>query len=129
MWIYSQSTGRLKLKAKTIVQGSDIIYTSVGYSGHKSGKNNPAMQNEKGIGPIPQGLWVIGDAYLSRNTGPYTIVLTPDGHTKTFGRSAFRIHGDSVKFPGTASHGCIILPRRDREKIIESGDKSLMVVP
>jgi len=44
------------------------------------------------------------------------------------GRSAFLIHGDSIAAPGTASHGCIILARPDRERIAESGVKQLVVV-
>lgn len=40
----------------------------------------------------------------------------------------FRIHGDSIRAPGTASHGCIILPRAIRDRIWASGDRALQVV-
>src|ERR1035438_5538324 len=40
--------------------------------------------------------------------------LTPESGTNTFGREGFLIHGDSVQNPGTASHGCIILPQLGR---------------
>jgi hypothetical protein len=106
----------------------DGVVLSRGYSGLGRGKNNPDMQEAKGVGPIPQGKWKIGAHYDSGNTGPFTIVLTPDLGTKTFGRSDFRIHGDSIKFPGAASHGCIILPRAMREKIAASRDTELLVV-
>ena len=64
----------------------------------------------------------------SPNTGPFTILLEPAPGTDTLGRSAFRIHGDSVRAPGTASHGCIILPRAIRDHIWRSGDRDLEVV-
>lgn len=99
-----------------------------GYSGLHLGKNNPAMQAAVGVGPIPQGHWIIGKAYPSPNTGPYTIMLTPKGGTDTKGRSEFRIHGDSVAHPGEASHGCIILPPDVRHAIIATGDTDLTVV-
>lgn len=99
-----------------------------GYSGLNLGKNNPAMEAAKGIGPIPEGAWTIGDHYDSGNTGPFTIMLTPKPGTNTFGRADFRIHGDSLAHPGSASHGCIILPRAIREAIVASGDHDLTVV-
>jgi hypothetical protein len=52
----------------------------------------------------------------------------PDPGTETFGRGEFRIHGDSIAHPGTASHGCIILPRAVRDAIWRSGDRALEVV-
>lgn len=118
MWLYDQSSGQLFRDGKLI---------STGYSGNGRGKNNPSLQAARGIGPIPCGNWIIGKAYGSANTGPYTIKLDPGFNTQTFGRSAFRIHGDSIKNPGTASQGCIILPRKIREQIIASKDTQLMV--
>lgn len=54
--------------------------------------------------------------------------LPPEPGTQTFGRTAFRIHGDSISNPGTASEGCIILPPNIRIMIIQSGDTDLKVV-
>jgi hypothetical protein len=119
MWTYDQSSGQFS-------QDGKLLFT--GYSGLWNGKNNPSMQAAKGIGPIPAGLWHIGGSYDSHKTGPATILLVPDEKTETFGRSEFRIHGDSISAPGTASHGCIILPRFIRNKIIGSTDKLLTVV-
>lgn len=121
MYTYSQSTGRLtdshgKLVAK-------------GYSGHGMGKNNHGMQGIKQVGPIPCGLWRMTHMGPSDNVGPYTITLVPEQGTETFGRSLFRIHGDSVSDPGNASHGCIIINRLARIGIWESGDRVLQVVP
>jgi hypothetical protein len=118
-WKWDQSAGEL-----THFGG----FVSNGYAGAGRGKNNPSMQDAQGVGPIPRGKWKIVSVKDSPNTGPFTIVLEPCPETDTRGRSAFRIHGDSVKNPGTASHGCIILPRMIREKIWKSGDRDLEVV-
>lgn len=117
---YYQQTGELKLAS------GQLLYMC--YSGHGEGKNNPDMQHIKRVGPIPKGKYIIGPVYDSSRTGPYTIKLTPYDDNEMFGRSAFRIHGDSIKQPGTASTGCIIAPRHIRESIILSGDKELTVI-
>lgn len=118
MWTWDQSSGAM-------VRGG-IIYR--GYAGRDRGKNNPNMQSAKGIGPIPRGSWRMTSARDSLHTGAFTIVLEPSPETQTCGRGDFRIHGDSIAQPGTASHGCIILPRAQREAIWRSGDRQLEVV-
>jgi hypothetical protein len=118
-WKWDQSAGVLS-------RGDTVV--SRGYSGFARGKNNPIMQAAVGVGPIPAGRWRITERYDSANVGPYALKLEPVGHN-ALGRSAFRIHGDSVASPGTASHGCIILPRTVRVLIWESGDRDLEVVP
>ena len=102
---------------------------SHGYSGAGLGKNNPAMADAVGVGPIPCGEWSIDGVENGGPTGPFTIILSPEPGTDTMGRSQFRIHGDSIQNPGTASHGCIILPRPEREAIWGSGDRTLSVTP
>lgn len=119
MWTYDQSSGDMARNGAVV---------STGYSGNGRGKNNPSMQAAQGIGPIPQGLWGIVAVHDSPNTGPFTITLFPKPETEIFGRSEFRIHGDSIAHPGTASHGCIIIPRAVRDKIWSSQDRILMVV-
>ena len=119
MWIWDQSKGELSREGKVI---------SRGYSGRGRGKNNPSMQSAVGVGPIPRGAWRILKHYDSSATGPFTLWLEPKIGTDCCGRSAFRIHGDSIKNPGTASHGCIILPRVIREQIWASEDRDLLVV-
>lgn len=118
-WEWDQSEGCL-------YQYGGLV--SRGYSGNGRGKNNPAMQAAVGVGPIPAGKWTITELRLKgASTGPYTLVLAPKPGTEDFGRSAFRIHGDSIANPGTASHGCIILPRAIRERMWRSGDRDLIV--
>lgn len=124
MWTWDQSAGTLSRGGKVVARG---------YAGSGRGKNNPALQGVRGIGPVPRGRWLIGRPYNSGATGPYTLVITAqdgvldDVHGPT-GRGAFRIHGDSIARPGTASRGCIILPRTTREMIWKSGDRELEVV-
>lgn len=119
MWIWDQSKGELSFEGKVI---------SRGYSGKGRGKNNPSMQAAVGTGPIPRGKWRILKPYNSSTVGPFALMLEPCMGTDTCGRSAFRIHGDSIKHPGEASHGCIILPRVVREQIWRSGDRILLVI-
>lgn len=118
MSTYSQSSGKF-------VCG---IMTAFGYSGAGIGKNNPAMQNVEDVGPIPQGEWmIVGEPFDTTTHGPYVLRLEPKAGTETFGRDGFLIHGDSIEHPGTASKGCIILPRIMRQTIWSSGEKDVLV--
>lgn len=121
MWMYAQKTGDL-------LQDGNVVAT--GYSGCDNGKNNPAMQAVHEVGPIPQGNWTIqGPPINTAQHGPYVLTLTPAAGTNTFGRSGFLMHGDAVNAPGTASKGCIVMPRTAREQVWNSGDTTLEVVP
>jgi len=119
MWIYNQADGTLQ---------HDDEPAGTGYSGFGEGKNNPEMQTLHDVGPIPEGTYEIGPPHNTDTHGPHVMALTPADGTETFGRSGFLIHGDSVAHPGTASHGCIILPRTVRDAISASGDTLLQVV-
>jgi hypothetical protein len=119
-WTYAQKTGELQ---------QDGEHVAIGYSGAGEGKNNSDMQNVPNVGPIPRGEWTIsGPPIETRDHGPYVLRLQPEAETETHGRSGFLMHGDSKAHPGTASHGCIILPRAVREQVWESGDRDLEVV-
>jgi hypothetical protein len=124
-WVWDQSKGEMHRNGQLI---------SRGYSGKGRGRNNPALQGVQGIGPIPRGRWLMMGIYDSANVGPRTITLWRVGDDKfddfdqLTGRGAFRIHGDSIRAPGTASKGCIILPRAIREAMWSSGDCALEVV-
>lgn len=120
MWTYEQSTGWLRNK-----EGKKFAR---GYSGYGIGRNNPIMQNVRNVGPIPRGHYIAGTPRDTETHGPYVIPLTPDPTNEMFGRSAFLVHGDSISAPGTASHGCIILPRMARQRIWESEDCCIHVV-
>lgn len=122
MWVWDQSAGELRRNGEVIAKG---------YSGKGRGRNNPALESVRATGPIPRGKWKIVEKYDSASVGPYALkVFAVDGklddtHART-GRGAFRIHGDNRT--GTASEGCIILPRNIRQMIWESGDRDLEVV-
>ena len=119
-WPYEQSTGRL------LRNGVLVNAALKGYSGKIPYKDDPAAQHLPFLGPIPRGRWHIGG--YTNSKGPYTITLTPEPGTQTFGRTNFRIHGDSMSNPGTASEGCIVLGPNYRVMITQSGDTDLKVV-
>lgn len=122
MWTYEQRTGHL------YDHDGELIGT--GYSGAGPGKNNHEVQAQHEVGPIPVGIYTIGapTALDGGPHGPYVIPLTPDAGNEMFERSAFLMHGDSIKKPGTASKGCIIQARKVRVQVWESGDHRLEVV-
>ncbi len=106
---YSQSSGRMTC---TDNRTGQIYYDESGYSGTAVGRNNPAVQGQQNIGPIPRGEWSWGDPYNSTHTGPNTIPLMPlEGNTcfETDRQcDTFRVHGNNSN--NDASQGCIILP-------------------
>jgi len=121
MWTFNSSNGNLS-------HYSGLV--GVGYSGHEEGLNNPLLERESDIGPIPRGAWTIGEAFDAPDTGPISLPLTPAPETDTFGRSGFRMHGDSIEFAGQeeASHGCIVIARGVRLLVSQSIDRDLLVV-
>ena len=56
--------------------------------------------------------------------GPYVLRLTAKDHTETFVRSGFLMHGDSKSAPRTASHGFVIMPRRQRAGLEQRRSRS-----
>lgn len=119
-WIFAQNTGELQ---------QDGQHVATGYSGAGTGKNNPEMEALHNMGPIPHGAWtIVGPPVDTADHGPYVLTLRPARDTKTFGRSGFRMHGDSIESPGCASQGCVIMPRVVREQVWTSGDRDLEVV-
>jgi hypothetical protein len=119
-WTFAQRTGELR---------QDGQHVATGYSGASEGKNNPDMQSVHNVGPIPQGDWTItGPPENTSEHGPYVLRLTPKDETETFGRSGFLMHGDAKNAPGSASQGCVIMPRTVREQVWDSGDRDLQVL-
>lgn len=109
-----------------------------GYAGLENGKNNPSMTFTKDVGPLPCGLYTIGNAYAHEELGPLCFDLDPDPSNEMFGRKLFRIHADSFSHPGAASHGCIVSLglgnltgkscRENLAAIVKGGDRLLKVV-
>ena len=129
--IYRQSNGVLTYNSGKII--------GKGHAGHGLGLNNPSMQTVHGIGPLPCGGYTIGAPINDKNTGPFSLPLTPDPTNKMFGRSGFLIHGGlsepftepdgEIIQPGQESDGCPIMARIIRELVSQSLDKHLEVIP
>lgn len=122
-WTYEQSTGKLFTPSGNIF--------ALGYSGAPGAVNEPSKQDIPDVGPIPAGDWAIGDPYDDQGgTGPFTLPLTAIPPTHDFGRTGFKIHGDSVQFSGLrkASKGCVILGLFARRALWVSADRMLSVV-
>ena len=121
-YVYEQATGRLYLD-----YGGALDFVAKGYSGAEGGGiNNPDAQCEMDIGPLPRGKYLIGAPVTGPS--PLSLPLKPVDESVMCGRSRFYIHGDSIAAPGRGSHGCIILARPDRERIVASGLSDLTVV-
>lgn len=116
MWTFKISNGTLY---------HDGVVIGSAYSGAPGDVDNPADENVADHGPIPEGWYTIGTE--QETPTPVALPLTPDSTNTEYGRSDFLIHGDSIKQPGTASHGCIITARAIRETIRDSGDNRLQV--
>lgn len=121
MWRYEQVSGKLFHNDKLV---------EIGYSGHGEGVNSPLFQNVQGVGPIPQGSYVITEPYDSPTHGKFVMRLLAQRGTNTFGRSGFLIHGDEIAHAGQklASHGCIIVSRATRQMVYDSDDVLLLVI-
>ena len=126
-WRYRQSTGELFWP--------DGELLTVGYAGHDDGdgipepgegKNDPSKQGVRNTGPLPRGRYSIGPPEPGH--GGYALRLTPMPGTDTLGRGGFLIHGDSVRNPGSASLGCIIVSRWARMQVWTHPDHELEVV-
>lgn len=118
MWKYEITSGSLF---------HDEQYEGRGYSGTGAGRDKPSFDHIKAVGPIPAGDWAIGPAHDHPHLGPCVMNLDPVGATFTYGRSAFRIHGDNARHD--ASEGCIVLGPSLRHLIAGSPDRCLKVVP
>lgn len=122
MWAYNQTTGEL-LRANGTVAG-------IGYSGRGAGLNNPAMQDKAFEGPLPCGLYNIGEAFTHEHLGPVTMKLAPFDDHLMFGRDEMCCHGDEKAHAGQhlASDGCMIQDRNARLELSRSQDRVLKVV-
>lgn len=101
---------------------------AAGLAGHGDGKNNPDMQNVKGVGPLPQGWYTMTGIKSGGPTGPDTIILVPDALNTMFGRGDFRIHGLKIGDPEHSSDGCICFsPGALRRAIYAPGQRVQVV--
>lgn len=120
MWSFSQSNGAVRNAAGAII--------GLAYAGHGAGLNNPAMQEIRDVGPIPQGRWSIGPLRTLPHLGP-CMALTPLGGTDTFGRSGFLIHEDNAQHDHSASCGCVVVSPSTLSAMDGAPDRILTVTP
>jgi len=94
MWIFESSTGEW-----FDPNGTFLVK---GYAGGSCGKNpeginNPKLQGEAKIGPLPEGLYTLGNLVLESHLGKFAISLVPDPSNNMMGRGDFYVHGDENK--------------------------------
>jgi RHS repeat-associated protein len=124
---YSQSSGVMCCKDDMT---QEVYYHQVGYSGYPPGRNNPDWEDSPETGPIPRGLWKVGEwspptiGLRSWNRPLYPQYPNDCGGVGRQCRT-FYIHFDSTRYPGLASYGCIILP--DGGKGIRTGEMLTVV--
>lgn len=101
-------------RTKGALADSDGVLVADGfYAGMNLGKNNPAMQDVHNVGPLPAGVYTIGQLMLHppgdplRHLGP-CMSLTPDPANVMFGRGGFFFHLDNPAHAGYSSDGCIV---------------------
>lgn len=98
------------------------------WSGHGDAANDPSREREKGIGPLPAGLYKVGAPRDGGHLGPFVMDLTMiEGDS--FGRDLFRMHGDHANDNDhSASDGCIIASLLVRQRVDAEPDRLLRVV-
>jgi hypothetical protein len=128
MLTYRQKTGEILRDGKLLAKGYAGFDDGDGIPEPGEGKNDPAMQVVRNVGPVPVGRYQVTRPFVHPTAGSFVMRLLPLPGTQTFGRSGFLIHGDSRKNPGAGSHGCIVLSRADRELVWATGERILEVV-
>jgi hypothetical protein len=119
-WTYVIPTGQLF--------GPDHKLVATGWAGHGAGKNNPAMQDAHGVGPLPVGVYLIGKPVDPPNhLGPLAMPLTPAPANVMHNRGDFFMHGASATHLDLSSDGCIMMDRFTRQMVFQSPDKALYV--
>jgi hypothetical protein len=124
MWTFEISTGKFYDPTGAAI--------ATGYSGGNCGHdpegvNNPADENLKDIGPLPEGLYTFGTPVDHSQLGPFAIPLIPDPANDMYDRRGFYCHGDLAGRYEAASEGCIIMPRFARGLAAASADHRLEV--
>jgi hypothetical protein len=112
---YSQSSG--------LITQDDGSHVALGWAGNHEGRNNPAMQDSVGLGPLPQGVYKIGPWGDHETVPGYPVHLGPmiasltQIEGESFGRDGFFIHGPGGKDHLQSSRGCVEVPRPARNLV------------
>lgn len=79
MYTYSQG--------KHTLSKDGVLQNDTGHSGNGAGLNNPAMQEVHDTGPLPRGMYTIGEWQAEHGQlGPVVAPLIPDAANEMFGR-------------------------------------------
>ena len=119
---YSQSQHQLTDDDGNVVAPPDACF-----AGNHEGLNNPAMQNVGFIGPLPQGVYSVGDWGEHGALGPNSAPLTQVSGD-TYGRNNFFCHGPGGHDPSQCSEGCIVVEAEYRQKVIDLAPDTITVV-
>lgn len=126
---HSGGTLNYNQRSGEIDDGNRVL--GVGYAGHGPGVNDPALQAEQGVGPLPQGLYRIGRQQTNVTKSGTKLLssmrLIPDPSNKMFGRGGFLIHGDNSRHDQSASEGCVVQSPVVRNEIANGGFSFLNV--
>lgn len=120
-YTYSQSAHRF---SGTGYDGSTIDTTGCCSGQSGSCRNNPSCQCQVSVGPLPQGVYTLGNMMTFKGM-PYCYELYPSASNSMCGRSGFLIHGGSCS--GNPSEGCIVIENEATRYKIKSG-ASLKVI-
>ena len=126
--VYDRLSGIWSIYAEIDDGGQErVVATGSGYAGAPGHVNRPGSSHLVGLGPVPPGEYHVGLPVKHPRLGPIAFRLRPKPGNVMFGRSGFMIHGDNGKGDRSASRGCIILNRMDREKVRECHVRHLTV--
>lgn len=107
---YEQGTGFIRDLAGAFV--------SLGWAGNGVHKNNPGAESIKDCGPLPRGLYTVGEWHTDHYLGPIAARLTPHPSNEMFSRDGFWIHGPAEEpRTGQESRGCLVITRIGRMKV------------
>lgn len=119
---------RIPTRQLWINEVEQLITVATPYSGHGVGLNNPAEIPTHNIGPLPLGVWGIGEWFDHPHLGKMVAALTPIDVPNLYGRSGFFIHGDNSLHNHSASNGCLVLDHNVRKAVKDSVATRLTVI-
>lgn len=126
--VYDRLSGVWSIFAEIDDGGQErVVASGSGYAGAPGHVNRPGSSHLVGLGPLPPGEYHVGPAFFHHRLGPTAFRLRPMPGNVMFGRSGFMIHGDNRKGDYSASRGCIILNRGDRELVRDCRVRHLTV--
>lgn len=128
MWNYEIESGRLFRPDGTLA--------GTGYAGGEMGArpdavNNSSFCNQRNVGPLPPGDYIMAWGVDHPRLGPNAIELIAKPDNVSYNRSGFFLHGDNVSRAGqrAGSDGCIVQAAPVRAEADASEDRLLRVIP